>query len=387
MLTIDHEMDMVRFLLEMRGTSQVANISVFSGFVQLVIAAVANASFSLPLKAIKGWAWENTWLIWTVFSLILFPAAAAVVCCPSILAVYRDSGVDRVLLVAGCGLVWGLAQVLFGLSIEAIGVGLTFSIVLGISAALGSLIPLLGIGRTAGVEAAREVLFGLSLVVGGVAVCAMAGRLRERAQGIRAIGAKPFYVGLGMAVCSGICAAAMNVGVGLGQPIIRAATLRGASADGVVYAVWLPLLLAGSLPNLAYCAYLLQRNHTAGNFGRQHGFKPFPLALLMALLWFFSTALYGIATRHLGHLGVVIAWPVFMSLIVVTASILGIATGEGRSSGKRPVILQLSGMALLVAAVIAFALAQSRPAQTNDGEVRSASESVHSLSGAASDVR
>jgi L-rhamnose-H+ transport protein len=230
-------------------------------------------------------------------------------------------------------------------------------------------------------------LFGLSLVVAGVVVCANAGRLRERAQGIRAMGTKPFSAGLAMAVCSGICAAAMNVGIGFGEPIVRFATLRGGSADGVVYAVWFPLLLAGAMPNLAYCAYLLQRNRTAGNFAKQYGFRPFPLALLMAVLWFFSTALYGIATRRLGHLGVVIAWPVFMSLIVITAGILGIATGEWRSSGRRPVALQLMGMALLVAAVIAFALAQSQQAPPTNQNARMAPEWMRSQSGGCSDVR
>jgi L-rhamnose-H+ transport protein len=79
----------------------------------------------------------------------------------------------------------------------------------------------------------------------------------------------------------------------------------------------------------------------------------------MAILWFFSTALYGVATTRLGELGVAVGWPVFMSLIVVTAGILGMLTGEWRNSGKLPLSLQVVGMLLLVMAVITLSRAQS----------------------------
>jgi hypothetical protein len=68
--------------------------------------------------------------------------------------------------------------------------------------------------------------------------------------------------------------------------------------------------------------------------------------------------LYGIATTQLGELGVVVGWPVFMSLIVVTAGILGMLTGEWEHSGTRPVALQMVGMLLLVLAVVTLSRAQ-----------------------------
>ena len=79
--------------------------------------------------------------------------------------------------------------------------------------------------------------------------------------------------------------------------------------------------------------------------------------MIMAMLWFFSTALYGIATTQLGTLGVIVGWPVFMSLIVVTAGALGMITGEWKNSGKTPLMLQTLGMILLVVAVITLSCA------------------------------
>ena len=333
----------------------------------VTIAGIANATFTLPMKFARHWAWENVWLVWSVMALMVFPVCAAALSIPSLEAVYREAGIGPVAMVALCGAGWGLAQVMFGLSIDAIGIGLAFSIVLGISAAVGSLIPLIRLQRVHhGFPVTGNVLLGIALVLAGVLACAVAGQLRDKAHGGNSTKEKSFAVGLLLSVCSGLCAASMNIGVAFGGPLLRSATAHGASAQQVVYAVWLPLLAAGALPNLLYCAYLLGRKHTWSNFRIQQAPLYAVLAMVMAVLWFFSTALYGIATQWLGDLGVVVGWPVFMSLIVITASVLGIVTGEWKSSGTTPVIFQLAGMLLLVLAVIAFSRIQGKSTTASD---------------------
>jgi len=330
-----------------------------SGLILVTVAGVANATFALPMKFARRWAWENIWLAWTLFALVLLPIATAVVSIPSLGAVYRDAGAGAIAVVMLCGAGWGLAQVLFGLSIDAIGIGLTFSIVLGVSAAVGSLIPLLRLQHVSGrFSMMGPIIPGIVLVLAGVFVCAVAGRMREKAQDSGKKKRRSFGVGLAMALCSGLCAASMNFGVSFGEPLLRSAAAHGAAPQQVVNAVWLPLLLAGAIPNIAYCVYLLARQGSWVNFRSQQTPAYLALAMVMAILWFFSTALYGVATTQLGELGAVIGWPVFMSLIVVTAGILGMFTGEWRHSGTRPVVLQVIGMLLLVMAVVTLSRAQ-----------------------------
>ena len=329
------------------------------------MAAVANASFALPMKYARRWAWENTWSAWTLFALVLLPLATALASIPSLFSVYREAGVGAIAVVMCCGAGWGLAQVLFGLSIEAIGIGLTFSIVLGVSAAVGSLVPLLQLGGT-GVGLLGPVLPGVALVLVGVFLCAAGGQLRAQAQGTQETAGqdrKPFAVGLAIALVSGLCAAAMNIGVAFGEPLLRQASIHGAAPQQVVNAVWLPLLSAGAIPNLAYCGFLLSRNKTWSNFRLPETPAYLGLALVMAVLWFFSTALYGMATTRLGDLGTIVGWPAFMSLIVVTAGLLGLMTGEWKHSGVRPLGFQLAGMLVLVLAVIALSRAQTLNSQ------------------------
>jgi L-rhamnose-H+ transport protein len=46
-----------------------------------------------------------------------------------------------------------------------------------------------------------------------------------------------------------------------------------------------------------------------------------------------------------------------MSLIVITASVLGIITGEWKGSGKQPLRIQVGGVVVLVLAVFVLATA------------------------------
>jgi L-rhamnose-H+ transport protein len=119
----------------------------------------------------------------------------------------------------------------------------------------------------------------------------------------------------------------------------------------------MPLMLAGSIPNFAYCIYLLGKNKTAHRYGYPGTASHWFLAAVMAFFWFASTMLYGIATGKLGSWGTILGWPLFMSLIVITASILGIITGEWQGSGKQPLRIQMSGVGVLVLAVFVLATA------------------------------
>lgn len=331
-----------------------------SGWALLLFAGAANGTFGLPMKFVRRWQWENTWAAWTVLALLVLPAILALGGVPSLAAIYRGPGLQASALVFLFGVGWGLAQVLFGKAIDAIGIGLAFSVVLGLSAACGTVLPLLRMQAEASAAAANlRVLFGLLLVGFGIAACAFAGRRREAAQSAQAIAPRAFTPGLLMAVASGVLASLMNVGLAFAGPILQ----RGAALDlgptRSMFAVWLVLLLGGAIPNLCYCGFLLGRRKTWELYRGPGQARNFCLAALMAVLWFFSTILYGVAAQWLGEWGVVLGWPAFMSVIVITAGLLGIVSGEWAGSGRTPVLFQIAGVLLLVLAIVAFSLAQN----------------------------
>lgn len=325
------------------------------GMIFLVFAGVMNASFTLPMKFTRRWPWENTWLAWTIFALLVLPPIAAISTVPQLGAVYASVSGGVLLSVVLFGAGWGVAQVFFGLAVDAIGIALTFSLVMGISAAMGTLVPLVRLHpERLNTPAGHGVLGGVGLVIAGVVLCAIAGRKREKALSIQTQGNRKAAAGLTLAILCGFGAAFVNFGLAFGSPLLVQAQHHGAGALSAANAVWLPLMLAGAIPNLLYCIWLLQRNRTANKF-REGGVSHYGLAFAMAVLWFGSTLLYGAATAKLGEWGPILGWPVFMSLIVIMATLLGVSTGEWKNSGRVPLGIQWCGVALLVLAVFVLA--------------------------------
>lgn len=324
-----------------------------AAIILLVIAGVMNGSFTLPMKYTREWAWENTWLIWTIWAVVIFPPVTTLVTVPHLRGVYSSVAPAIIITVAACGAGWGISQVFFGLAVDSVGIALAFSVILGISAAVGALVPLF----QSQPETRREILVlaGVALVVIGVGICAIAGRKREAALG-RALDPNKASVTRGLLYCtiSGVGSALVGIGLWLGAPIGVAAEHLGASITWSPNAIWLPLMLAGGIPNLIYCLYLIGKNHTADRFARPATGGYFILAGIMGIFWFGSTLMYGIAVRPLGT---AVAWPIFMSLIVIVASIWGVLTGEWKGAGKRPLQIMYGGVAVLILAIIVLSRA------------------------------
>jgi len=331
--------------------------STSAGLMVLLVAGIMNASFTLPMKFTRKWAWENTWAVWSVFALLIFPPIVTLATVPNLSEVYAQAGTGIIAAVAAFGAGWGIAQVFFGLAVESIGIALAFSIILGIAAAVGSLIPLIQLhSDKAFTGPGLGVFAGVALVLVGVSVCAVAGRRREAALGVGPKG-QSFGRGLTFAILSGLGAALTNFGMAYGGPLMKAAEATGTPLHWRPNAAWLPLMMAGSIANLAYCIYLMKKNRTTQRFGETGTGSYWFLAGLMAFFWFASTLLYGVSTVKLGELGAVIAWPLFMSLIVITASVLGIRTGEWKGSGTKPLRVMYAGIAVLIAAVVVLSMA------------------------------
>ncbi len=330
------------------------------GLILLIIAGAMNGSFTLPMKYTKLWSWENTWLAYTLFALFVLPIAVTFITLPQVRGVYAEMGMHPVLVVAACGAGWGISQIFFGLAVESVGIALAFSVILGIAAAVGSLVPLLREhSDKVFTSGGLGVIAGVALVVVGVGTCAVAGRKREAAlgagpqQGKASLGRGLFYC-----LISGLGSALVNFGLIAGRGLLDASERAGANPLWSPNAAWLPLMVAGGIPNLLYCVYLMSKNTSRHKFSQPSTGSYWLLSFVMAVCWFGSTLMYGMTTRFLpGTWGPILAWPAFMSLIVITASIHGIRTGEWHGTGKTPLRIQLTGVALLIFAVIVLQVA------------------------------
>ena len=338
----------------------------------VLLAGGMNGSFGAPMKRVRGWEWEHTWLVWAFLGMVVIPLTVAAATVPNLAGIYHAAGPTALVLTALYGMVWGAGAVLFGLGITRVGLALGFGIILGTSSSLGAALPFLTLHRNqVFTTTGLLTLAGVGIILAGVAACARAGILREAAQqGAKSppspsreqedkdgtSGGISFVAGLGICVLSGIGSSFMSLALNQATPIYGAAEAMGVPSARLLNAVWPVLLGGGFAVNAACCAFLLVRRGNAACF-RHATMSNLGLAAAMAVLWSGSNFVYGAGARGLGPLGLVLGWPIFMAMIVLTANAWGVLTGEWRGAGRRAAAWAGLGTLLLVGGIWVIASA------------------------------
>jgi L-rhamnose-H+ transport protein len=316
----------------------------------VAIAGGMNGSFAAPMNRVRGWQWEHIWFVWSVLAMLVIPLVVALATVSHLGAVYTVAGPTALISTALYGMLWGGGTVLFGLGIERIGIALSFGIVLGTSSSAGTLIPLLMQHHARSLGRADFLLLaGAAFILLGVAANARGGLLRETTAA-QHVGRGSFATGLLICLLSGIGSSCMSLALNQSAPILGAAESFGAPETASLNAVWPVLLGGGMAVNVAYCVFLFIRRRNIGCF-RESVAGNGLWVLVMAVLWSGSNFVYGFGARGLGPLGLVVGWPIFMALIVLSANAWGVLNGEWRSGGTRSAFWAATGCSLLIGGI------------------------------------
>lgn len=315
------------------------------GILLALLSGIANGLFSVPLRIIPVWKWENIWPVFILTACIVMPAALVLPAVERPAAVLAALPRAPLAFALSFGFAWGFGAILFGLSVARLGVSLANSLVIGLTSALGSLAPLLLAGAFR-IEPRQLVLFaGVFAFLAGVWLCGRAGRLREGA------GPAANLKGFVFAAGAGIMGAVFNTGYALALPIAGAGERLGLSRFTAGNLIWLLMLSAGAVPNLAYSAWLLRRNRTARLFVTPRIAVTWGLSITMGVLWAGSIFLYGAAAPRLGDLGPSIGWPLSLAAGLLVANAMGYLLGEWKTAEPAARRLMLAGIAMLLAAI------------------------------------
>ncbi len=328
--------------------------SILGGVLITLFAGILNGSFAAPTKYTVRWKWENIWAVWAVVAFFIVPWTIALLTVPNLIGVYRAADVRTMLMLLLFGAGYGVAAVCFGLGVAAIGIALNFAIALGLSTVVGSVIPLFSLhGQVVFTHKGQVVLFGIALTLAGIGVCAIAGRAKERASSQRGDldQSKPsFALGLLFAVIAGVGSPLLNFGIAFGGPLLKTAAAQGARVSAQSNAIWPPVLCATLVPYLLYCVYLWRKNRSFRLFAAPGTSFYWLLGGTMGLLWMGSISLFGTASSAMADMGPVLGWPLFMSAIILTSNVWGLATGEWRGASRQTMLVMGTGMALLIVA-------------------------------------
>lgn len=351
------------------------------------VGGFAAGSFYAPLKKVTPWAWESLWLVMGLAAWLIAPWAVGFATTPDLIGVLAASPPSAWL---GCllfGLLWGIGNLGFGLSVRYLGMALGYSIALGSCMIFGTLMPPIANGQLSQIVSTHSgmmILAGVMMCLAGIALCGWAGARKEkelqfeaplpkaRTSGSPAAGdqgdtsspsdattqaAGEFSIGRGflVATMAGILSACFAFGLAAGKPIANQAIANGTPEIFSNNAVLVVILVGGLTSNAAWCLYLNTRNKTFGDYiGTRAGstatrqVSNYALSLLAGAIWYCQFFFYGMGTTKLGEEYDFSSWTIHMSFIIVFSNIWGIVFREWKGTSNTTQAFVWAGLLTLI---------------------------------------
>jgi L-rhamnose-H+ transport protein len=308
------------------------------------IAGILGGSILAPLNLLRSWTFEKSWALYSVCAYFIMPWLVALATVPHLFSIYPQVSMRTAFICAACGLGWGLAVVLFGISVKLVGLSLASAIIYGSSIAVGSLAPML-ISYPRRMFSKQGLLLVLADagVIAGVLLCTMAGKKRDSAletsqksrDGAELSSDRgDFTKGIVSSILAAFLSSLFNIALAYGDEFNRLAVAAGSSPLNAANAQWAFTVTFGYIPNVLVSIITFTRNQSWGELPKGpplHWIWP----PIMGLTWIGGTALYGMGATLLGKLGPVIGWPVYMSMMIITGVFWGWIVGEWKNAPRR----------------------------------------------------
>lgn len=313
----------------------------------LVAAGAMQGGFPLPLKFIRNWEWENTWIASSLLGLVVFPWWIAAWRMTDLTAILRACPPRALLEVFLFGAGWGVGGLLFGLAVPRVGLSITTGVVIGLTSAIGCVAPLILFhpDRLAQADGAMAVAAVLVTLI-GLYFCTRAGSHRESR-----LERASYWTGILICGISGLLSPLFNFAFIRGDALIATATAHGVPVSDSSNLILAVAMTGGMIPTAIYCLHVLIERGTWRRFFRYNGMRDILLAVGMGILFAVGNALYGMGAERMGDIGPILGWPLFMATQVIIANGLGIATGEWENATAVEIRNLLFGNLALIGAV------------------------------------
>lgn len=328
-----------------------------------LLGGIAAATYLLPFRGVKGWAYETGWLVSVIAGWLVFPLVFDAFVVPDFWNVLASASAPALARSFGFGVLWGVGALCWALMVRYLGIGLGLGIGAGLCAATGTLLPPLCTGHGADLVAtpsARLVLGGVGIALLGIVAVGLAGRLKEGEMSEedkkKAVSEFDFKKGLVTAVIAGVASAGINFGLQGAPELEQAALAAGASPTWAGMPVLTVVLWGGVLTQVGW----VMRKWKGGSFSTV---PLFHRSTLTNLLLSVSVGIIGVMQFVLQKAGEplmgdfrYISFAVLMSSAVFFSAILGVILGEWKGTSAKTRLLLSFGVGVLSVGFAVMAL-------------------------------
>ncbi len=331
------------------------------------VGGVAASTCYVPLQKVKKWSWDTYWLLQASFAWFVFPFLVGFLTVPDLMDVFTKADTSVLINATLLGVVYGFGGMCFGMAIKHIGYSLTYTISIGISAILGTIVPLIMHGELAqkfNAPGGDIVFLGMFFALIGIIICGVAGYKKEKDlknQNIEEAEPLTFNMkkGLTLTLIAGVLSAVFGISLEVGQSLDGIAEANGAgqfqgnaklilSTGGAFFTnlIWFTIvgLKKGTLKELIDVKSIGKKAYTTNVF----------MSILTGVLWYGQFFFYGIGHTNMGDFGFA-SWVIHMSMLIFFSYIVGILMKEWKQVTKQTYKVLILALVVLIASFIVMA--------------------------------
>ncbi len=321
------------------------------------IGGISAASCYLPNTQTRRWSWGTFWLVQSLFAWVIMPLIIGWLTVPGFFNILIHAPAKPFWMAFLLGGLYGFGGMSFGKAINYIGYSLTYTLAIGISAVIGTLLPLMifgGLDNFFTKPGGGIVLTGMLLSIAGVVVCGLAGFKKEKDLNAANLGKAGvnMTVGLLLTIVAGVLSGVFNLSLEYGKPIADMAAANGAgyfegnakmviSTSGcfVVNVVW--FLITGI------------KDGTLKEFLPQEGlpgkviFRNWLWSAFAGTLWCFQFFFYGLGHVKMGSFQFA-SWVLHMSMLIFFSYIVGVLMKEWKNVKFQTYLILVIGLVTLI---------------------------------------
>jgi hypothetical protein len=336
--------------------------AILTGFLFILLAAVAGGAFGLQYRVMRKYKVENTSLLSMFFATVPIPLIACWLLLPGWTQAIARAGFAANAMVFAFGFCWGLGAITYAYGFNLLGMALAASLLKGVTIAIGSGVPLLRHWEGIAPAARVAVIAGLGALLVGTALAGLAGIERERKLGAgRQAGGRIFWIGLTMCILSGVISSGANLGYDRADLIEEAMTaIAGHDLTWKATLVrWMPMYWGGITALIIFMSGAMILNGTWRNYFVPGSGRDFAISSSMGGVHFLAQIPYGVGAYYLGKLGTTVGWGLNIGMALIVATTIGFLQGEWKGASRRALRFLQGAIVILVGAIALLAYANS----------------------------
>lgn len=331
------------------------------GMIIFSLGGLAGATFLLPARGVRGWAYETWWFVYVLIGLIVCPPVICWFTVPDFWSVTMSAPSGVLWRCAGFGMMWGVGALAWGLMVRYLGIGLGLAIGCGLCAATGTLIPPIVQGHAADLVKDAGALTVLGGVIGslvGIVFVGLAGKAKEsempEEEKKKAVAEFNFKKGVVTAVIAGLFSAGMNFGLQGAGVIEDAAVKAGADPTWRGMPVIMVVLWGGFLVEALWCLQQHFKNRTFADYTRITA-RNVVICGIIGVLWVMQFVCTKAGEPKMGDLKY-ISFAVMMASTIFFSTLIGVFLGEWKGTGRRTKGLLAIGTVVMIASFCAISI-------------------------------